>query len=386
MKKTIKLIVLSLIGLNLIAQNYNKDIEEARNLFESYDYQKVVFTLSNIDTITQEKEELLAKSFIQLGQLKSAESQYKKLIEMDKENRKYKNELAKLYVKSNKYKNALEIYESLSLLELENPFYKKKIADMYSLLGDPVLAVLNYNQSLKLNPLDVECAMKLSDLMVDLDQFQVADSILSRHYTNDPKYLPILHRLLKLNYKQHKYKDVVDISNRLFAQGDSSLLTKKILGICAYRLNDYVLAIELLEEVVEAVSNKEVIHFYLGLAYKAIDDLSKAEFHLEKAIDEGITENIESYYTQLGATYERQGNFADAIRSYRIAYEKSNNVILLYHLARNYDQYYKDKDVALDYYLKYLSYNDTMNKLYYDYSKHRVGQIRSEGHFLDTLN
>lgn len=155
------------------------------------------------------------------------------------------------------------------------------------------------------------------------------------------------------------------------------VLSKKLLGIAHYRNKEADSAIFYLNEVIERTDNREILLFYRGLSY-----LEKEDF--ENAIDAGISENMKNYYIQLGGTCERMGNFEQSIHAYRLAYESSNKKSLIYHLARNYDQYYEDKEIALKHYIKYVSTQDTANRLYYNYSKKRIEQLMTEVHFQQT--
>ncbi|MEX2232819.1 MAG: hypothetical protein WD824_11700, partial [Cyclobacteriaceae bacterium] len=92
---------------------------------------------------------------------------------------------------------------------------------------------------------------------------------------------------------------------------------------------------------------------------------------LNQAIEESIADHIGTYYNQLAMAYEEIKDFKNAIRYYKTAYETSKSAILLYHLARNYDVYYKDKTQAQLYYKKYLDSDDTI-RLAKKYSRYRL--------------
>jgi tetratricopeptide (TPR) repeat protein len=91
----------------------------------------------------------------------------------------------------------------------------------------------------------------------------------------------------------------------------------------------------------------------MGVAYQQSHEPDSAIMYFNKAIDAGISENISNYYTQLASTYEELKDFKSAIKYYKAAYESSRADILLYHLARNYDVYYKDKTQAIAYYKRF---------------------------------
>ena len=142
----------------------------------------------------------------------------------------------------------------------------------------------------------------------------------------------------------------------------------------------------MLSNVIEVEKDSEVLHYYLGLSYQEMGENQEAVKYLQKAIELGITENIENYYTRLAVVYEELGNFEKSIQLYKAAYAETKDKILLYHLARNYDTFYKDKNTALKYYELYLEELDSSNIEYMDYSKNRINELKVEKHFnLDTL-
>lgn len=79
-------------------------------------------------------------------------------------------------------------------------------------------------------------------------------------------------------------------------------------------------------------------------------------------------------YTQLATSYESLKDFKSAIKYYKAAYESSKSDILLYHLARNYDVYYKDKSQAITYYKRYLSSDDTI-RIAREYTRLRLDEL-----------
>jgi tetratricopeptide (TPR) repeat protein len=113
------------------------------------------------------------------------------------------------------------------------------------------------------------------------------------------------------------------------------------------------------------------IYYYLGAASRELGDIPASIVYFGKAVEKSISENTGTYYSQLGRSYEEAKDYRNAIRAYRAAYNNSKEGILLYHLARSYDVYYKDKAQALAYYKKYLESDDTI-RLAKEYSRRRV--------------
>ena len=228
---------------------------------------------------------------------------------------------------------------------------------------------------------------ELSTIYQKLNLYALADSLTDKGLRLDSTHVKLLLTNAKIAYKQKKYTDVVQSVNQILKiQNDTSTYVLKLLGVSYFHLKDYEKAITLLEKIVKNKQESEVIHYYLGLAYRTNGNLEKSINHFNQAINMGITDNITSYYTNLAVTYEDGGNFKESIKAYQAAYKSSKNKILLYHLARNYDSYYEDKETALRYYERYLALNDTGNIEFKDYSKHRISELRGIIHFeLDSL-
>jgi len=187
---------------------------------------------------------------------------------------------------------------------------------------------------------------------------------------------------------QHQYDSVVGHVSTLWeAGGDSSSLLLKLYGISQCHQQNYELAIKALEQVIAKNQTTEVVHYYLGLAYRNLGKLDKSVVHFDEAISTSTSENLGAYYTNLAVSYEEQGDLSKSIRAYQAAYAHSSKKELLYHLARNYDAYYKDKRTALRYYERYLAENDTDHVTFGDYSMHRISELKEVMHFeLDTID
>lgn len=163
-------------------------------------------------------------------------------------------------------------------------------------------------------------------------------------------------------------------------------MVQKLEGIAQFHLNEFKKCIQRLSNVIKVDEDSEVLHYYVGLSYQEIGNNEEAANYLGKAIELGISENIGNYYTRLAIVKEELGNYQKSIQLYKAAYSETKDKILLYHLARNYDTFYKDKNTALKYYELYLEENDSSNMEYLEYSKDRVNELKVAKHFsLDSL-
>jgi tetratricopeptide (TPR) repeat protein len=173
---------------------------------------------------------------------------------------------------------------------------------------------------------------------------------------------------------QQQYKQAIATIGKLIVKRDTLPTYARLLGISYFQLNEYKKVIQCMNYLLNADQKHDWIYYYLGVSYRELNDLPRSIEYMNKAIDEGITENIGAYYTQLARAYQDQKDFKNAIHYYHAAYEKSKSKILLYHLARSYDVYYKDKSTAIAYYRQYLASDDTI-RIAKEYSRHRINTL-----------
>jgi len=367
---------------------HNPEEDSVDYYYENYRFQSVINYIKKHKIHTTANQNILVHSYIQLGRYGDAIYVLTTLIESEPENIKYKIELAKLYLKMNSLDKALLIFNQLSKKDTKNPYYWRKIAQILEKSFMIPGALKAYQKALKINPNDQESGENYAKLLLKIKEFKTADSI-ANHFLNKnyPNKLPFLKLKLKASYLQKNYEEVVSTANRLFALNDSSLVTIKLLGITEYKLGNYSRSIDLLSLLLDEKIEEEQVYFYLGVAYRASKNHKEANKHFNAAIQASVSENIAAYYTQLAANYQEMGEFSKAIEAYKIAYESSNEKQLIYHIARAYDLYYKDKTVAINYYKKYISFNDSSEKNYFIYSKERLKQLKAMRHFeTDTSN
>ena len=135
--------------------------------------------------------------------------------------------------------------------------------------------------------------------------------------------------MAKSSYKQRKYIDALSSANKIIElQEDTSIYLKKMMGISYFHTGDYGNSIKTLNSVLKQNQASEIIYYYLALTYKANGNLEKSTQLFEKAIGEGISVNLATYYTNLAVSYEEQGLYGDAIRAYKAAYNSSKDKIL----------------------------------------------------------
>ena len=249
-------------------------------------------------------------------------------------------------------------------------------------------AILSLEKSNSINSSDVETLLSLAKIYEEINLYEKAYDYMYQAEKLDSSNLRLLKQMARVSYKNKDYELVLKrVKSYLAFAKDTSYYQLKLLGIAYFQTENFTKAVETLEKVIAEGYETEVVYYYLGLSYKNLNDFERSEACFEYAIDKGVSKNISNYYTNLAILYEEQGKYQKSIANYQISYKFSNNKELLYHLARNYDAYYKDKTTSLKYFERYLSMNDSDNLGFMNYSKYRISELKKAIHFdIDTVN
>lgn len=364
--------------------NYKQECEVGKEMVNNYQFSQ---GLQKLLLCEDENTKEIAYCYYKLGQLKEAEQYYLKVIADDSLNVQSYNRLANIYAQQFDYPKCISKYELLVNLDETNSYYHKQLGIYYQKSNFSGKSLIHFQKAHALNPQDFTILMKIGSIYLELDQLDAAENFIKKGIKLDSTNAKLLMLNAKLAYQQKDYKQVVSVLNKcLQAQQDTTAYQHKLLGISSYHTEDYPLAIASLQKSL-MYQESEVVHYYLGLAYKASNALEESGEQFEKAISTGITDHIGTYYTNLAKVYEENGDYPASIKAYQTAYRYSKSKVLLYYLARNYDEYYADKQTALDYYQMYLAQNDTGHHKLMEYSKYRINNLKELLHFkIDTLD
>jgi tetratricopeptide (TPR) repeat protein len=276
-----------------------------------------------------------------------------------------------LYLREGDFNKSLEAYYRLLYLDSLNSYYYKQAALAASRLENKTLAAQLYSKALKLNQKDNEATLAYGNILMDLEQFHMVDSVIENALAFDPQSRNLLILRTKSAFEQHHNEIVISTLNDLLTKTDTTVTFARLLGISFFNMKEYEKSRTCMLFLLRNRFEGESIYYYLGVASRELGNVSESIEYLKHAVELSISDNIVSYYIQLGQSYEKTGNSKAAISAYRSGYSYSKKGILLYHLARNYDVYYSDKTKAAEYYKKYLASEDT-TRVIKDYARRRM--------------
>lgn len=373
-----------LLSISLSAQStWDSLYHAAEKKMQAYQFEAAADDWANLNALVPDSILVLSQwgyALQQTGKHREAMALFEQVLLQDSLHLYAWNRLAHSQQALGQSNQVIQTYQQLLQLDSTNAYYHAQLAKRLEKTNDIGLAFYHYARALHYQNDNPDLYVSLGSLLLQLEQANEADSLAHEGLRLDSNHILLLKLRSQSLYQLKDYAGVITVQDRLFPLGDTSAAMAKIRGVSAFYEKDYPGSIDWLEWILQQQQTSEVVLYYLGLAYRELDQYDLATQYLEMAVQEGMSENLSHYYTQLGVAYEENNNHPAAIRAFQKAYELSKRKLILYHLARNYDQYYGDKSTALRYYERYLEENDTANEDYMNYSQHRVGELKELRH------
>jgi tetratricopeptide (TPR) repeat protein len=382
--RTSCLVVLCLFVTSTLAQQLEGRIDadhtlltRVDSLIASYQFEEAQVVLSMGDSLDVQVLLRIGLCHFRLGASLAAIRPYERVLQVDSSNITALNQLGQLYARDGEYEKAFSSFIKLIEIDSTNGFYCKQAGFMALRANYVTRAKFWLRKALQFNPADTEASLGLGNLLMEQEQYAAVDSITRWTLSVEPNFKPMLLLSAKSAFEQQNYVSVIGTLKKLLEKTDTTALIARLLGVSYFHLQQYDSVISCMQFLLKNRYDYEWIYYYMGVSFRALGDVPGSISWFKLAVQKSISENTKTYYAQLGQSYEEAGDYQSAIRAYRAAYNYSQDGIMLYHLARNYDVYYRDKTTALEYYKKYLESDDTI-RLAREYARKRMQDM---GHF-----
>jgi tetratricopeptide (TPR) repeat protein len=375
--KSLCIIPLILLCFNASAQQEpaeNSVPEEIDKFIQLYQFNNALTLLNSIeDSLSLEVLKRKGTCYHLLGNYNDAIKAYEKIVEIDSMNNGALNALGQLYSKQKQFGGSIICYTKLIAMDSLNSYYYKQFGIVGLQAAIPGVAFQNFAKALALNPGDIESCAHLAEMLIKGEQPEIAEKYLKKTLAvSSSSTLTLL--LAKAQMGGKKYNAAINTIDKFLIKGDTTLEYARIKGICLFQLKKYEEAIPWLDFLLDNDMHAEWIYYHMGISYQNLNKHAVAINYFNKAVKEGISDQLGDYYVQLAWSHEAINNFKSAVKYYKAAYEESKDNLLLYQLGRSYDVYFKDTAKAIEYYKKYLKSADTA-KLTREYSRMRVNEL-----------
>lgn len=360
-----------------IKEQYTLGMEALSN----YQYQKALdhfYECHRVETNNKSYLQKLAFCYMKLGDFNEAKFSYNSLLKKDSTNVNAWSNLGSIYEKELNYSKASDCYQELLAIDSTNSFYFRQNAFMSLRLKEPIRALAYFSQAHELNGKDLVVINQLSSLLLQIRQVPMAETIINKGIKLAPNNLKLLYTKSNILHAKKEYKKVVSTISHAMSLRDTSQYYQKMIGAAYLHLEKFDSCIYHLNEIVRKEEDSELTHYQLALAYKGIGDLEKSETEYKAAVEKGISENVGVYFKNLALLFDEQNKLKEAIAAWKKAIEYSpDEAVYLYFLAKDCDNYYRDKKIARRYYRQYY---DTKDKQYREYVRLRIQYLNGVIH------
>jgi tetratricopeptide (TPR) repeat protein len=357
MKKSI-LFIFALFILQSVKVHAQSTLDNTKllDLYQTQRYAEAAVYLQSIyNEDTEDPKELsqLAYANLMAGKLPEAEKSYLKLYTQQPTNLSTLFSLANISIRRGIDEKAKGYYQEILKLDSTNFNVYKQLASLNK--DDINTEKIKYlRKANTLNPTDADVAFSLCEIYFKMNFFAGADKVLQPAIAADSTNLQLLKMKMPISMANKKYDESIATGFKLLSYGDSSTFVLNNLAKSYFLKLDYRNALKYFLIINDKAFDNEGLYYNIGLSYRGIKDYKNAAPFFEKAIKEGISTKIASYYGLLGDSFEEINKNEEANAAYKRGLLFENNGSLLYNIALVYETKLNDKKNAINYYEQYL--------------------------------
>jgi tetratricopeptide (TPR) repeat protein len=381
MKPLLILFLLAHLAATVSAQQSAKadndlllDYYQNQRFVEALDYLKKIYTEPVIDTKALAS---LAYTAQMAGRLPDAEGYYQRIYDKDSTNIAILFSMGSINAHRGNNAKAIIFYKKILLKDSTNFNVYKQLATLSQNMGNLPSALTYFQKANTINPVEPDVAFELSTIYINLEVYKVADSIITKALAADTANLLLLRNKAIVNYRLKKFPETIAVCAKLLQQSEAASDVINMLGISYFMVknyNDCIITFAILENEKAA---SETSYYYTAMSNKALKDQEKAILYLNKAIQAAVSPNVDSYYNEMGDSYDHLHRLKKAVTAYQksLLYD-TKPVITYYLLGYLYDSELKNKNNAIKYYKKYIkSAPPEKQKNYLKYAKNRLKEL-----------
>lgn len=321
---------------------------------------------------------MLAQAYQAMGDYKSCKELRSVILAQDEGHVASTYSLAQIYQREQNWPKSIKYHKRLVELDSTNAVYHRLYAEQLVRVKEVIPAMIHSSRAYELAPNDVNVILLQAKLFQAVDSLDLADTILSRSALKFEDNIALQKEWARVKYKQDSFVQVVEILEKTKRNVDLDPPYLKMLGFSYYEIDSIDLCIDALRRLVTKL-DEEFVHYYLAKAYAKKEDFEFANYHYKKAIEHGTSDNMGSYYLEKARLLELNSDQPEAIDLYKRGFAHLDDARLLIQLARISDEYYRDKNIALRYYQKYLKH-EKANPLLIENVKDRINYLKQEIH------
>ncbi len=329
----------------------------------------------------------------ELGNYREARKYYSMALSIQPDNPYLISHMADVFFREKNYEEARGYY--MMAYSADPDFYlARQLARSYDNLGLADTAVYYYRKALQLNPADYNSTYRLANLHKLKEEYRQGILLTDLFLESDSINIEMLKLNAFLNFLEENYERSTERFERCHALGDTSEFLNKYLGYSYFKTEKYGEAKIFLEKAWLRDTLNADLCYILGLSCDYSYYKKQGIEYLNKTVELIIPapEHLSHVYQDLGKANTGYYKYDDALDAYFKALEITpGDTLLIFQIASHYDNWIKDKDMALFYYEKFMETRPEKRKSlpkipveggmtvsYYDYAERRIKEIREE--------
>ena len=330
---------------------------------ENYENQQYALALESYEALLATDStdlklfERAALSAYKLGDLPVARKYFLELEKKDTSSWVALTSLASIYETNSNTPKAIKYYHKLIKHFPDNAINFRKLAQQYQKAGLKNEARNYYEQALEKNNKDQYTIKGLGELYLREKKYALTDSLLNLGLGRDSSNIQFNLLIANSKYLQKAYDSTVYYMEVIRGKYDLRPHQNKMLGYAYMQVDSLDRAIFHLTKAINDPGTKEYAHYNLGVAYEKQGNTEFALHHFQEAVKEGISDDVDLYHRNVARLYAKEEDLKAAIPHYQDAYKYGEDPLVLFYLARASDNYYKDKNIAIRYYTKFIKSN-----------------------------
>ena len=306
------------------------------------------------------------------GKLADAEKYYSRIYELDSSNYHVLFNLGNINLLRGNELKAKGYFTDLLKKDSSNFAAYKDMAQISIDESNNDQTVYYLEKANNLQPTNADVASELSGFYIEAKKYDQAEKVLHKAIEADQENIYLIESLVKLEYAEHKFKEIITNGELLLTLGDHPPYVLNKLGEAYYYSRNFQCSIETFSAI-PANYQTEGTFYYIAECYKQLNDQPKAIDYFNKAIEAGLSPNIDSYYSEIADSYIDLKKDKKALGAYQKSLQFNEKPMTYYLMASLYDNNLKNGKMALVYYKKYIAAKPPKNQQkYLTYAQSRV--------------
>ncbi|MBM1105651.1 tetratricopeptide repeat protein [Aurantibacter crassamenti] len=326
----------------------------------------------------------IARAYNAIGNSEKAITQYRSVVEKNPDFQIASFELGKLLVKTKDYDAARKRFAKLVSETKDNPEYYFYLGEIYAEIDQPASSIIAYKNAIKNDSTHLRSLFKLAKYFVIKNDKNQALHYIEKGLNFYPDDVSLINLKALTHFNDNAYEEAIPFFERVLALGETKEYVYDKLAYCYYKNWEFEKARANYKKMLEIDDGNSDTYFKLAEAYRKDKVLDSAEIYINEAMN--IQKPVFAQgYSSLGSMAREREDFKTALDFYKRAHAEDPSDPHLYHnICTLVDRNYKDLNLKLEYYEKYLEkygkLRDRQALYYTTMVSKRISQLKEEIH------